>query len=168
MGDRQTRLWRNSLRYPGYDYNQPGWVFVTMCVHHRQQLFGSVVDGEMRLSSQGAVAERMCWEIADRVSGVIVDSVVVMPGHMHAIFMTGADPAVTNAESVADLVHTYKIRFQAAYRSHVVEGEWPPYRERLWQRGYHDRIIRNDRELETIRRYIEANPVRWWERRHNV
>jgi REP element-mobilizing transposase RayT len=31
----------------------------------------------------------------------------------------------------------------------------------LWQRGYHDRIIRNERELSAIRRYIADNPISW-------
>ena len=31
----------------------------------------------------------------------------------------------------------------------------------VWQRGYHDHIIRNERELDAIRAYILANPSRW-------
>lgn len=29
------------------------------------------------------------------------------------------------------------------------------------QRGYYDHIVRNDQEMETIRRYIRDNPARW-------
>ena len=32
---------------------------------------------------------------------------------------------------------------------------------RVWQRGYHDRIVRTDREAEAIRRYVAENPARW-------
>ena len=35
--------------------------------------------------------------------------------------------------------------------------------ERVWQRGYYDRIIRDDRELEAMRTYIRDNPTRWAE-----
>ncbi len=38
---------------------------------------------------------------------------------------------------------------------------WPPFRERLWQRNYYERIVRGDDALEGIRRYILANPARW-------
>jgi REP element-mobilizing transposase RayT len=31
----------------------------------------------------------------------------------------------------------------------------------LWQRGYYDRIIRNERELSAIRKYIAGNPISW-------
>ncbi|KAF0140637.1 MAG: transposase, partial [Stygiobacter sp.] len=30
-----------------------------------------------------------------------------------------------------------------------------------WQRGFYDRIIRNEKELFNIRKYIEQNPLRW-------
>jgi putative transposase len=31
----------------------------------------------------------------------------------------------------------------------------------IWQRNYYDRIIRDERELEAISRYIESNPLNW-------
>lgn len=39
---------------------------------------------------------------------------------------------------------------------------------KLWQRGYWDRIVRNERELNATRRYIENNPARWIEDRENL
>jgi hypothetical protein len=32
-------------------------------------------------------------------------------------------------------------------------------RQRVWQRGYYDRIIRNDGELEALREYVRNNPI---------
>jgi REP element-mobilizing transposase RayT len=34
----------------------------------------------------------------------------------------------------------------------------------VWQRNYYERVIRSERELDRIRRYIAANPARWAER----
>ena len=31
----------------------------------------------------------------------------------------------------------------------------------VWQRDYYERIIRDDGELENVRRYIAENPRRW-------
>jgi hypothetical protein len=33
--------------------------------------------------------------------------------------------------------------------------------KRIWQRGYHDHIIRNDKSLNKIREYIINNPKTW-------
>ena len=32
---------------------------------------------------------------------------------------------------------------------------------RFWQRDYYDRIIRDDAELNAIRKYIIENPLKW-------
>jgi len=37
----------------------------------------------------------------------------------------------------------------------------------VWQRNYHDRIIRNERELNAFRKYIEDNPLQWALEREN-
>lgn len=31
----------------------------------------------------------------------------------------------------------------------------------LWQKSYHDYIIRNDEEYQKIREYIKTNPLKW-------
>jgi REP element-mobilizing transposase RayT len=37
----------------------------------------------------------------------------------------------------------------------------------VWQRNYYEHIIRNDGELERIRRYILDNPANWSNDRQN-
>ena len=32
---------------------------------------------------------------------------------------------------------------------------------KIWQRDYYERIIRNERELNDIRQYIRDNPLNW-------
>ena len=43
----------------------------------------------------------------------------------------------------------------------VKENQWPPFDRHVWQRSYHDHIIRNEREFDAFRAYILANPSRW-------
>jgi REP element-mobilizing transposase RayT len=31
----------------------------------------------------------------------------------------------------------------------------------VWQRNYYEHIIRNERDLNAIRQYIEDNPLQW-------
>jgi REP element-mobilizing transposase RayT len=31
----------------------------------------------------------------------------------------------------------------------------------VWQRNYHERVIRDEKELSAIREYIENNPRKW-------
>jgi hypothetical protein len=36
-----------SARLPGWDYSQPGYYFITVCIHDRQYLFRHIKNGEM-------------------------------------------------------------------------------------------------------------------------
>lgn len=63
--------------------------------------------------------------------------------------------------SLPDLVHRFKSFTTAEYRRGVDQFRWTPFPGKLWQRNYHDRIIRNDSELNRIRGYIVNNPLKW-------
>ena len=32
---------------------------------------------------------------------------------------------------------------------------------RIWQRNYHDHIIRDDTDLQRLRQYMQNNPMKW-------
>ena len=38
----------------------------------------------------------------------------------------------------------------------------------VWQRNYYERVIRNDKELNEVRRYIQDNPMNWDDDPENV
>jgi REP element-mobilizing transposase RayT len=55
----------------------------------------------------------------------------------------------------------FKTMAMKRYADGVTRLGWPPFRGRLWQRGYYERVIRDDDELNRIRRYIVENPAHW-------
>src|SRR6185369_17400971 len=78
---------RKSIRLATHDYSAPGAYFVTMCTHHRERLFGKIVDGEMRLNEMGKFADFFVSEIPRRYPEIISDIHVVMPDHVHLIWI---------------------------------------------------------------------------------
>ncbi len=50
------------------------------------------------------------------------------------------------------------------YLRRVDSDGWPAIGRRLWQRGFYDHIVRNQRDLKEIRAYVEGNPGALWER----
>ena len=161
MGIHRPRR-RNSLRYPGYDYAQPGAVYITICTHERQHIFGKVEDGVMAHSPAGlAVIAR--WEaIPGRFPTVGIDMVVVMPDHLHGIVFTGTDPDTeAGRATLGEVVRSFKASVYSDYGRGVKRHGWPRYDGALWQPNYYDHIVRTDAELATIRAYIEGNPGRW-------
>lgn len=170
-----TRRRRKQIRLRGYDYRNAGAYFVTICTHQRWCLFGEVVDGRMRLNDWGQVVVRLWRTIPDFRPYVLLDEFQCMPNHVHLILwiMNDDAPNIMPVGKRRFSLQTQKERgtkpkslgsIIGAYKSAVTKeindlrgDKHPP----IWQGRYHDRIIRNEGELEAIRRYIRANPANW-------
>jgi len=183
-----SRHHRRSIRIPEHDYTQPGAYFVTICTWQRQGILGEIKEGQMRLSEWGQVAAE-CWAaIPVHFARVVLDEWVIMPNHMHGILIitdstnppdvgarqcraptsqcrapttTPAPPAVEQfghpvPGSIPTIIRSFKSIVTRRINSMRVVTT-PP----IWQRNYYEHIVRNDRALSAIRRYIIANPLRW-------
>jgi REP element-mobilizing transposase RayT len=120
----------------------------------------------MRLNEAGRMVLGTWEALPMHYPSVDVDAFVVMPNHLHGIIFLGSAPDHSDETarivlSLPDVVQRFKSLTTARYRAGVLEHGWPPFPRRLWQRGYYEHIIRHDRSLSSIRRYIEDNPSRW-------
>jgi REP element-mobilizing transposase RayT len=160
MTDQPPPPRRKPIRHELRDYAEPGIYFVTICTWNRACLFGRVIDGSMSLSALGQAAHEAWLDIPTHHPGVEIDGFVVMPNHVHGILRIGAAPSrgpSGRGVSLGTIVGSYK-----ASVSRRGGGA-----QRVWQRGYYDHIVRDDRALERIRAYIAANPANWAEDAEN-
>jgi REP element-mobilizing transposase RayT len=149
---------RKLPRARGFDYTNPGPYFVTICAENRAMRFGSVVNSRMVLSAAGEMVRAAWEEIALRYPGVLPDALVVMPNHMHGILTLPG-----GAESLSAVIGWFKVVTTRRYIKGVHDEGWSPFDGRLWQHSFHDRIVRNDAEMERIWTYIANNPALWME-----
>jgi putative transposase len=77
---------RHTNRLPGYEYSLAGAYFVTLVVQGSENLFGEVVDGEMRVNLYGQCIA-ILWQNLPRHFPVEMDAWVVMPNHLHGIIV---------------------------------------------------------------------------------
>jgi len=78
------------------------------------------------------------------------------------------DGATTRvAPTLGDVIGAYKSVVTVQYARAVKTRGWSPFRKRLWQRNYHEHVIRNADSLNRIRQYILDNPRHWNEDRYN-
>ena len=63
--------------------------------------------------------------------------------------------------SIGSMIQSLKSISTSNYIKGVKEHNWIPFCKRLWQRNYFDRIIRDESELNRIRKYIVENPFKW-------
>src|SRR5260221_5654540 len=78
---------RRSIRLDGYDYAQEGAYFITICTHHREELFGEVQDGAMLLNANGHLVTEHWQKLPDFHLNLALDVFVVMPNHLHGILI---------------------------------------------------------------------------------
>lgn len=148
---------RRSIRLEGYDYAQVGAYFVTICAFHRENLFGEVENGEVKLNPFGKVVQRHWGDLSDHFPTLSLDAFVIMPNHVHGILvLDGTRAGHRPAPTLADIVRGFKT-FSAREINQMRRMSDSP----VWQRNYYDHIIRNETALERIRCYIAENPQQW-------
>ncbi|MBI5694462.1 MAG: transposase [Nitrospirae bacterium] len=155
---------RRSIRLKDYDYAKKGLYFITIVTQYRECLFGEVIDGHMKLNDSGHAVLSVWDDIPVHYPGAELDTCVIMPNHLHGIVVlnVGAGPcARPGFLSLPDVMQRFKSMSTHRYKQGVIEENWRVFPGRLWQRGYYERIIRNNDELQPIREYIHDNPRMW-------
>lgn len=168
---RQRKL--NRLR--NFDYSSSGWYFVTICTKNRVEYFGNIVNGKMILNDCGKIVSNAWFDLPNHYSNCLLDEFVIMPNHIHGIIIiknVGAifkSPQITGEmnfaptnykPSLSQIMKWFKSISTIKIRTinHIFR----------WQKSFYDHIIRNEKSLCAIRRYIRNNPLNWEKDRNNV
>ncbi len=147
---------RKKIRLPGYDYSNPGAYYVTMNVHNRVCVFGDVINRKMNLNEWGLIIEKQ-WEwLFKHYRYLKSDEYIIMPDHFHGIVNISyhISEDFEKIKPLPELIGAFKTTSSKLIH---LSGN----RDFRWQRSYYDRIIREDKELYYIRKYIRENPERW-------
>ena len=137
---------RKRNRLPKYDYSTCNYYFLTLCTKDHKCIFGDPGS----LNGTGSVVRDHIRKIGSYHDGITVDKFTVMPNHVHMI-----------------LRHEGKIRTDipqivALFKTGVTKQIRQIYPDmEIWQRSFHDHIIRDQRSYEKIWLYIDSNPQNW-------
>ncbi len=136
---------RKYPRIKGYDYTSSNYYFVTVCTRDKACIFGSAG----LLNDYGNIAKKGLCEVESHFSGVKVDKMVVMPNHIHAIIVLDG-----NSVTLSNVVGSFK-----SFVSKEIHKSRPDVV--VWQKSFHDHIIRNEGSYQKIWSYIDSNPQNW-------
>ena len=89
-----------SARAQWWDYGNDGAYFITICTAHRECYFGEVVNGEMKLSHVGVLADVFIHEIKQHIKNAVVEEYVIMPNHVHFILVLDGKDKNRKVESL--------------------------------------------------------------------
>ena len=149
---------RRSARLAAFDYSTTAAYFVTAVTQHRLCVFGDRDTAEPNAAGR-IVAQQWQW-LEDRFPTIELDEFVVMPNHVHGIVLllpSGDGPART----LSDVIGAFKSLTTLEYGRGVRQCGWMPFEGKLWQRSYHEHVIRGRQDLAMIREYIVNNSRAW-------
>jgi REP element-mobilizing transposase RayT len=111
---------------------------LTTIVHERKPLFAEwkiarLLVTELRIAEEYGKVDSLAW--------------VVMPDHLHWLVTLKSGNLPTLMQRIKG---RSAISINRALRS---QGQ-------IWQKGFHDHALRKDEDLQSVARYIVANPLR--------
>lgn len=116
----------------------PARYFLTFCTLHRRRSF-----------EHAGTADSARLQILRTASdeSFAVLAYCLMPDHAHLL--------IEGLTDQADMLRFVKLAKQRSGALHATENGG-----RLWQKGYYERVLREEDDLQAIARYILAHPVR--------
>ena len=145
---------RRPNRLPHFDYSQAGYYFVTICAREKRHLFWASVGatcGRPPLSAIGQIVERELATLDHAYPMVHLDKYVIMQNHLHLIIRLSASK--DGRPQVAPTLSRVIQQFKGA----VTKAVGLP----LWQKSFHDHIIRSEADYLRVWQYIDTNPLKW-------
>ena len=154
---------RKTNRLPFYDYSQNGAYFVTICTRNKQKIFwndckssnpvgADIICPHDRLNDMGLIVKNAIEQISIHYPNIIIDKYVIMPNHVHILIR------IENDE--------FNGRIISAPTISIIVGQMKRWASKqigcpIWQKSFHDHIIRGETDYQRIWQYIDTNPAKW-------
>lgn len=155
--DKNTLPKRKSTRLKNFDYSSNNIYFVTVCTDKKQKLLCSIKSvGEglcalpqIFLTDIGEEVNKSILYINEHYRNIRISKYVIMPNHIHMLVAIENNTGGDGTPPLQNIV--------GAFKSFTTNK----YGKKLWQRSFHDHIIRNESDYLKIWNYIDTNPAKW-------
>ncbi len=172
---------RKTNRHKLHDYSAAGYYFVTICVKNMHCILGKVENEKMILNLLGNLVEQFWKNIPKIYTSIEIDEFIIMPNHLHGIIVINVGDANFASQNIVkwnahfafptnndDRTKMFLSKvIQQFKRICTIEIRKAGSKNFNWQKSYYDRIIRNEKELYNIRKYIKYNALKWEEPNFN-
>ena len=138
MTDKKELPYRRRNRLKFHNYSEHREYYITFCTHKRKRIFSSHSVSNIAITN----AKQTCLECQ-----IDLIAYCIMPDHIHLLLMPAGEA------SVSEFARRYKARVTQELRKLNLSGD-------IWQRSFFDHVVRKDKHVNEIARYILLNPVR--------
>ena len=129
---------RKWMRLRNYDYASQKVYFITLCTQNRERILSEIVGRGLDPSVR---------------ANVEILNYAIMPDHLHILLALGCREVVAEGSRPLPTVSTIIGQYKA--------GVSRKCKRAIWQKYYHDHIIRNQLDFEETWKYIDNNPLQW-------
>jgi len=174
-----------SARLKEWNYSNPWWYYITINTKNHLHHFGEVENSNMVLNELGMVVEAEWLKTKSLRTNVELDYFVIMPNHLHGIIILNPVETRRSVSQKKEILLTSETRRGESLQNDTKAQFGKPisnslsliinhfkgsvkrwansnnYSNFFWQTRFYDRIIRNEKELYNVRKYIEQNPLKW-------
>ena len=151
---------RKNIRLHHYNYSSNGAYFITICTKNKENLLWKNVGAncvrpldQLPLSKIGIVIENEIYKLNTVYENIKVDKYQIMPNHIHLIIFIYEDSngRTQFAPTISRIIKQFKgsITKQIGFS--------------IWQKSFYDRVIRNEKEYQSVWNYIHNNPLKYLE-----
>ena len=142
---------RKRNRLETFDYSQPCAALITICAETREPVFGeidaSLVPPSTYLSPLGNLVRQAICEIETHYANVKVDTWSILPDHVHLLLRL--ETTTQDPPSISRIIRLFKSAVTKAAGKTV------------WQKGFHDHIIRTEDDYQNAWNYVTFNAAKW-------
>ena len=152
---------RKPNRLKDYDYSQNGGYFVTICTRNKEKLLCNIVGGgafdapQVVLTETGKIVEKYILS-TNKIDLVTVEKYVVMPNHIHLLIFIDNAYGTSKAPSPTNAILPHLVSTLKRFCNRDIG-------ENIFQRSFHDHVIRDENDYRKIWEYIDTNPAKWEE-----
>jgi putative transposase len=129
---------RKNVRLSNANYAGRKAYFITICCDRRRSYLSSQTTADAIIAALNEVAAKHSF---------LLHAYCVMPDHIH--FLAGGQD-----------VDSDLLKFLNEFKSRTAYRFKKECNQRLWERSYHDHILRKNDAIESVASYIWSNPVR--------
>ncbi|MBE5792717.1 MAG: transposase [Clostridiales bacterium] len=150
---------RKHPRLKSFDYSTPGAYFVTICTQNKRCLLSSIVGrglapAENHLTEYGKIAMEQLFLLEKRYDFLKIDQYVIMPNHVHVIFILSQTAGASPRPTMTDIVCAYK-----SLTTRECKKVKPI--DKLFQTSFYEHVVRGQEDYDEIAEYIVNNPKKW-------
>lgn len=150
-------------RMSNHDYKGKGIYMITITTEGRKAVLGKLIFREgdeaspfIEPSLVGKMVSEACANIHAQWPQIDIQLIQLMPDHIH-ILLQVMEPL---PKHLGKIISFFMLKTTQCYNELCGIEIGNDGNLRLWEKGYHDRIITNVEQLSAVRKYMWDNPMR--------